>query len=165
MFPFLILLLAAGPYTVKGKSVLRVDEVRQAVRSIAPAVNRDARNLRITWRATRATPAMMLRAHRQNPGPVPQQRALELADDRLLVLAVDAAGEIRFWSVIANPRLIRAEFPDASGRLSGRVIERRDAELLVDIPADPAIREVRIYTPQAGNLRLAGTITVPRERR
>jgi len=109
---------------------------------------------------------MRLRAQRSLPGAVPQQRALEMADDRLLVLAVDAAGQIRFWSVIANPRLIRAEFPDASGRLSGRVIERPDAELLVDLPADPAIREVRIYTPQADrNLRLAGTVAVPRERR
>jgi hypothetical protein len=61
--------------------------------------------------------------------------------------------------------MIRAEFPDASGRLSGKVIERPDAELLVDIPADPAIREVRIYTPQAGNSRLAGTVAMPRERR
>ena len=164
MSAILILLLAAGPYTVKGKTVLRLTDVQQAVRQLAPARG-DARNLRITWRATRATPAMRLRAHRQTPGPVPQQRALELADDRLLVLAVDAAGQIRFWSVIANPRLIRAEFPDASGRLSGRVIERADAELLVDIPADPAIREVRVYTPQAEDLRLSGTVAVPRERR
>jgi len=164
MSAILFLLLAASPYTVKGKAVLRLDEVRQAVRAVSPSSANDARNLRITWRATRATPAMRLRTQRQNPGPVPQQRVLELADDRLLVLAVDAAGEIRFWSVIANPRLIRAEFPDASGRLSGRVIER-DAELLIDIPADPAIREVRVYTPQAGDLRLAGTVAVPRERR
>src|SRR5258706_8000398 len=161
MLALLALLLAAAPYTVKGKTVLRIDEVQQAVRQLAP-LSGDARSLRVTWRTTRAAQTMRLRAQRLNLGPVPQQRSLELADDRLLILAVDAAGEIRFWSVIANPRLIRAEFPDASGRLSGRVIERPDAELIVDVPADPAIREVRIYTP---DLHLAGTVAMPRERR
>jgi len=164
MSAILLLLLATGPFTVKGKTVLRLDEIRQAVRAMTPASSNHARSLRITWRATRNTPPMRLRAQRQNPGEVPHQRALEMADDRLLVLAVDAAGEIRFWSVIANPRIIRAEFPDSSGRLSGRVVQR-DAELLVDIPADPAIREVRVYTPQGSDLRLAGTVAMPRERR
>ena len=112
---------------------------------------------------------MVLRAHLQAADPVPQQRALELADDRLLVLAVDSAGRIRFWSVMANPRIIRAEFPDASGRLSGRVIEQPDAELLVDVPADPAIQEVRVYVPQrresSWELNLAGSVALPKENR
>jgi hypothetical protein len=161
MSAILILLLAAAPYTVKGKTVLRLDEVREASRQVAPAAA-GARSLRITWRARR-TPALRLLTQRTSGGRVPQQRVLEMADDRLLVLGVDAAGEIRFWSVIPNPRLIRAEFPDASGRLSGRVIER-DAELLVDLPSDPAIREVRIFLPEGPNLRLAGTVAVPRGR-
>src|SRR5258706_13306869 len=102
MLALFVLLLAAAPYTVKGKTVLRLTDVQQAVRAVAPSGSKDARNLRITWRGTRANPSMTLRGRRQNPGAVPQQRSLELADDRLLILAVDAGGEIRFWSGIAN---------------------------------------------------------------
>jgi hypothetical protein len=156
--------LAAQTYTVRGKSVLKSADVQKAISALVMPRAGGGHQLRVAWGKT-----MALRSYRLTSDDPPRQRSFELGEDHLLVLGVDARGAIRAWTVVANPRLVRAEFPDADGRLSGRVIERPETEILVDLPADPAIREVRVYQPRAAtrgfDLLQAGRLTLPRPRR
>ncbi len=161
-----VLLLAAG-FTVKGKTTLHAADVHVAIRAmeVRPAAA-GGHQLRVAWKTARGrtTPAMTLLSHRYTQDEVPQQRALEMAPDRLLVLGVDSAGAIKFWSVVADPRVLRAEFPGPGGQLSGRTLARPNAELLLDVPDNSEIREVRVYHPVADDLRLEGTLSLPRKR-
>ena len=92
------------------------------------------------------------------PLPPPAQRSLaipykaerdpQLADDRLVVVAVDAAGDAVDWRIVPDPRVVRSEGPDATGRLSGTTLTYPEAELHVAIRETPAVRELRIYKPR-----------------
>jgi len=81
-------------------------------------------------------------------GSLPRQRAPELSPDQILVLAIDAEKQLKGWALIPDPRILRAEFPDASGELRGQVIYQPNVEFVVAIPDDPAISELRFYHPR-----------------
>lgn len=85
----------------------------------------------------------------RDAGPPPVPRSLEMSPDHLLVVAVDAESRLVWWTLITDPRVLRAEGPDADGRMSGQVIYRRAAEFSVEFPDDPAIAELRVYKPAA----------------
>lgn len=80
--------------------------------------------------------------------PVARQRSSELSANQVLVAAVNGREQLRWWSLIPDPRIIRAEFPDAEGRLSGQVLYQSKGEFIVAFPDDPTITEVRLYHPQ-----------------
>lgn len=67
--------------------------------------------------------------------------------------AVDTEGLARWSAPVADPTVLRAEFPDAGGNLSGQVLAHLSAEALVVVPDDPAIAEVRLYRPGQGVTR------------
>jgi hypothetical protein len=77
-----------------------------------------------------------------------RQRRLELSPQQILVVSLDKKQRVLWWSLENDPRLLRLETSDESGRLSGgNVIYQNDAELLVSLPADSAITDVRLYHP------------------
>lgn len=163
MLPALLLLLAT--FTVKSKTILHSADVQTAIRAMnASPVRPGAQQVRIAWRTSKGKTAMTMLSHRYTSDEVPRQRALELAGDRLLVLGVDTAGVIKFWSVVPDPRVIRAEFPGPNGQLSGQTLQRPNPELLLDLPDDPEIREVRVYVPASSDLRLTGMVSLPRKK-
>jgi len=94
-------------------------------------------------------------------GPLPRERDPQLSADHLVVVSSDAAGREVDWRIVPDPRLIRAEFSDDQGRLTGRLLQRVEANLLVDIPDSPDIVRLRIYAPEWGGdgfvLRLIAT--------
>ena len=96
------------------------------------------------------------------PGPLPRRRGLNLAPDRILIVVVDSQSRLRSWSVIPDPRLIRAESPGPDGALKGTVVLRERPQFFINVPDDPSIRELRIYEPhwngQAFNLVLIGDV-------
>ena len=81
-------------------------------------------------------------------GQLPRHRSIELSSQHLVVLTIDNATRLRWWSLIPDPRLVRAESPDANNRLSGRVIYQPNIEAVVAIPEDSAATELRFYHPQ-----------------
>jgi hypothetical protein len=89
------------------------------------------------------------------PGPMPRQRAPELSEEQLLVVGVDARGQPRDWALVADPGLVRAESPDARGRLQGETHRLAETEFLVTLPAGPAIAELRFYRPRWMESRFA----------
>ncbi len=77
-----------------------------------------------------------------------RQRRLELSPQQILIVSLDSKQRVLWWSLENDPRLLRLETSDESGRLSGgNVIYQNDAELLVSLPADSAITDVRLYHP------------------
>jgi hypothetical protein len=77
-----------------------------------------------------------------------RERDPQLAADRLVALAVDDAGATVDWRIVADPTILRAEEPDATGLLSGRTLTQPAAEFRVALAADPRITEIRIYKPR-----------------
>jgi hypothetical protein len=77
-----------------------------------------------------------------------RERDPQLSADRLVVIAVDDAGATVDWRIVADPTVLRAETPDATGLLSGRTLTQPSAEFRVALAADPRIREIRIYKPR-----------------
>jgi len=99
------------------------------------------------------------------PGSLPHQRNPELSSDQIVVVAVDVKGQEIDWQLIPDPRVLRAEFPGPTGELSGEVLHHAETELLITLPDDPTIRELRLYHPHwtgaAFVLDLLGTIPLP----
>jgi hypothetical protein len=77
-----------------------------------------------------------------------RERDPQLSADRLVVIAVDAAGRTVDWRIVPDPTVLRAEEPDATGLLSGRTLTRPAAEFRVALAADSRISEIRIYKPR-----------------
>ena len=99
---------------------------------------------------------------RRASGALPRQRAIELSADQLLIVAVDRLGRDRQRMLLPDPRLLRAEWPDATGELQGVVLHRANADFFVTVPDDPAITELRVYHPRwtgkTFDLDLLGTV-------
>jgi hypothetical protein len=119
---------------------------------VAPGDSSDGQELQLRWFAIEgaARPAsdVTVLNHRRGIGPLPQERDPQLSEDRLVVISVDAIGRELDWRIVMDPRIVRAEFPDAQGRLSGRTFHRTEVNLLVDVPNNPDIVRLRIYAPQ-----------------
>lgn len=97
-------------------------------------------------------------------GPMPRQRMPELSSDQILVVATDEQGEQSGWTLIPDPRIIRAESPGPDGELSGQVLHLSSAEFLVPVPAVSAAA-LRFYQPfwtgTRFSLILLGALALP----
>ena len=91
------------------------------------------------------TQGLTLVTRRIATGPAPQLRGLRLATNRLFVAAVDAGNALRSWTVVADPRIIRAESFGLDGAIQGEDLYRPDADLFVTIPNDAAVAALRVY--------------------
>jgi hypothetical protein len=87
-------------------------------------------------------------AQRSLPIPHKSERDPQLAADRIVVVAVDNAGDAVDWRIVPDPRIVRSEGPDASGQLSGTVLTYPEAELRVALSEAATVRELRIYKPR-----------------
>jgi len=87
-------------------------------------------------------------SRRRNVGRVPVERRPELSTDLLVVVGAGSGGDILSWSLARDPRLIRAEQPGPDGLLSGRILYRESADLLVVLPDVPQITQAAIYQPR-----------------
>lgn len=80
-------------------------------------------------------------------GSLQRQRSLELSEEQLLIVAVGAGSEMRWWTLVADPRLRRAESAGPNGELSGQTIILDETDFTVSYPADISITELRFYHP------------------
>ena len=77
------------------------------------------------------------------------RRALELSENELLVVGTDAKRQVRWWTSIADPRVVRYETGDEDGNLiDGGIILRGDVQFSVEMPDDPEIGSVEIFHPR-----------------
>jgi hypothetical protein len=84
--------------------------------------------------------------------PPPRQRSSEINSDHLVVAVLDRLQTVRYSRIITDPRLIRGEFPDASGNLHKTIAYRSNVELSIAVPAGIDASELRIFTPEWDSL-------------
>jgi hypothetical protein len=81
-------------------------------------------------------------------GSLPRHRSFELATNQLVLLTVDERSRLRWWSMMPDPRILRAEGPGPNGTLTGEVLFQSTVDFTVNIPNDSAAVELRLYHPQ-----------------
>lgn len=88
-------------------------------------------------------------SQKRTPGKFPRQRNSELSTQHLVVVGLNAQGQEISRALVLDPRVLRAESADASGRLtSSETIYRSDVTFSVPLPDDAAAVKVRIYKPR-----------------
>ncbi|MDE2180604.1 MAG: hypothetical protein KGJ40_07135 [candidate division NC10 bacterium] len=144
----------------------------------ASATAQAVREVRVRWDAYIGAPApqvapgteqpsnlFTLLERRRVPGLLPRQRNLELSSEQIVVVTVDAQGLEIGRQLIPDSRVLRSEGPGPTGELSGVVLHYAKIELLITLPDDPAIAELRLYHPRwtgtAFVLDLLGIIPLP----
>ncbi len=138
-------------------SMVDVDVPETDARANQPQTYRE---LKIRWGGdpTKSTTELKTEAQTQIPrvsiiedkkrsGALPRQRSLELAPTLTFVAAVDAANKLRWWSIMPDPRVIRAESQTATGELRSQDYYVSDVTLVVAFPDDPGISTLRFYHP------------------
>jgi hypothetical protein len=80
-------------------------------------------------------------------GILPRERSVELSTNQILVAALDASGGLRWWRLLLDPRLIRAESAGPKGDLRGVDYYLPTVDFTVAYPDDPGIKELRFYHP------------------
>ena len=151
-------------------------EVGPGADSTSNVSARSHRELRLSWEADKAALPREASAQYKNAagrvalmstsarreGGLPRQRSAELSPTQVVVVALDAEGRMRWCGLVADPRLLRAEWPGPDGELTGQVLYKESAEFVVQYPDDDAVAEVRLYHPdwdgQKFTLELVGAV-------
>ena len=81
-------------------------------------------------------------------GTLPRNRSFELSTNQILVIAVNEKAELRWWRLLLDPRLVRAETPSATGETRGEEYYLANVDFMIAYPDDPGIRELRVYQPR-----------------
>ena len=79
---------------------------------------------------------------------MPRLRSVRIAEGRLLAAAVDASGTLRGVAVIADPRVVRSEWPGPDGVLTGRTLRLPRAEFLLPVPDEANVVAIRLFEPR-----------------
>lgn len=80
-------------------------------------------------------------------GRLPRHRSLELSPTHILIAAVDEKNQLRWWSIVPDPRVVRAEFQTSTGELRSENYYLSNLTLDVAFPDDPKIVNLRFYHP------------------
>ncbi len=126
-----------------------------------PSQTQSAQDIRVRWQGEATTAPTGIAERPVQPrgsfsalgrsagaGSLQRQRSPELSTYQVLVLAVDAQKGLKGWSLIPDPRVLRAELPGPGGELRGQITYQSNAEFVVSLPDDPSITELRFYQPR-----------------
>jgi hypothetical protein len=80
-------------------------------------------------------------------GTLPRQRSLELSQTQVLIAAVDEKNQLRWWQVVPDPRIVRAETETAAGELRSTDYYFNNLTMVVAFPDDPQIVSLQFYHP------------------
>lgn len=92
--------------------------------------------------------AVVEKSTNEREATFPRLRSVELGASQIFVAAIDADKNLRWWTIVHDPRITRFETPDATGLLSGEILTNDAAELFLTFPADDEIADVRLFKPQ-----------------
>ncbi len=96
-------------------------------------------------------------------------RSLELSPEHVFVATVNAKSQLLWWSLVPDPRVVRAEGPKGvdDNELTGVRLFQPRAEFFIHIPGDEEATEVRFYHPLAEGvefrLQLLGAVSLRRD--
>jgi len=89
-----------------------------------------------------------VRTQRTVPGRLPRQRRPELSEDLLVIAAFDVRGDEIYRTSLPDPRLLRAETADGSGRLASTRIYRESVDFWITLPDGPDLDHVVFSHPE-----------------
>ncbi len=95
-----------------------------------------------------ASARVEVKTQRTSPGPLPRERNPELSEDLLVIVAVNSRQEEIYRTSRPDPRLLRAETPDETGRLSSQRLYRESVDFWVALPDDPGLDKVLFFHPE-----------------
>lgn len=146
---------------------------------LAALAARSASELTVRWDTTVASPADPALTTSSGPFQVVSSRAVgdagtlerapQLSEDRLVVVAVDAAGREIGWQLVKDPGVVRAEGPTPSGVLTGQILRSGATSFVLSVPRGSGIADLRIYKPRWTGTAFAldplGAVSVPADAR
>jgi len=92
-------------------------------------------------------PRISVVEYKKRLGTLPRHRSLELSPTHILIAAVDENTQLRWWSIVPDPRIVRAEFQTSTGDLRSENYYLSNITLGVMFPDDPKIVNLRFYHP------------------
>jgi len=92
-------------------------------------------------------PGISIVEDKKRSGTLPHHRSLELSSLHIFVAAVDATNKLRWWSIIPDPRVVRAETKTSTGELRAEIYYVSNVAFIVAFPDDPEIAQLRLYHP------------------
>ena len=92
-------------------------------------------------------PSVSVLEEKKRSGTLPRHRSLELSPTDIFIAAVDSTNRLRWWSIMPDPRLVRAEIQTPTGELRGEHYYVSNVTLVVAFPDDPEIANLRFYHP------------------
>lgn len=93
------------------------------------------------------TPSAAIVEDKKQSGALPRQRSLELSPTQIFIAGVDATNKLRWWSIVPDPRVVRSETPSPTGELRSEDYYVSNVTLVVALPDDPEIANLRFYQP------------------
>lgn len=91
------------------------------------------------------TPNISVLESKKRFGTLPRRRSLELSPTQVLIAAVDKKNQLRWWSIVADPRVVRSESQTSAGDLLSKNYYLSNTTLVVAFPDDPQIVDLRFY--------------------
>jgi hypothetical protein len=91
---------------------------------------------------------MEVKERRTVPGNLPRQRRPELSEDLLVIIAFNIRGEETYRTSQIDPRLLRAETADETGRLTSTLLYSESVDFWVALPDDPDLDKIVFFHPQ-----------------
>ncbi len=92
-------------------------------------------------------PGISLVEDKKRSGTLPRQRSLELSPNHIFIAAVNETNQLRWWSIMPDPRVVRAESQTSTGELRSQEFYQSNFTLTVAFPDDPKITNLRFYKP------------------
>ncbi len=113
--------------------------------------------------ANTSTNQVSLIQQRRVAQTLPKQRAPLLAEGRLVVVALDAAGKEISRDHVLDPRWLRSELPNTHGQLNKLVLKQAQGQFPVLLPNDN-VAQLKIFEPvwrgSAFDLQLIGAVNL-----
>ena len=81
-------------------------------------------------------------------GAVRRLRHYQYSEDQIVVVAVDRSGNELYRDIHTDPRLVRAEVPNAAGNLEYKEFYSPSASMAFSIPNDSSAQAVRLLKPK-----------------
>lgn len=124
---------------------LREVKIRWTDSTTALSTNQARPSISKTERKT--APVVSLVEDKKRSGALPRQRSLQLSPTHVFIAAVNEANQLRWWSIISDPRVVRAEFQSSTGELHSEDYYQSNFTMNVVFPDDPKITNLRFYKP------------------
>src|ERR1700752_122712 len=124
---------------------IRWSELTKSTNEPKPALSpgEQAQNLEQQSQA----PSASIVEDKRRSGALPRHRSLELSPAHIFIAAVDATNKLRWWSIVPDPRVVRAETQSPAGELRRQDYNVASVTLVVAFPDDPEIANLRFYHP------------------